>query len=166
MLEKDAGSVLLDFCESCEGVFLDFGEIVELAKDGTHTKKEVKKIQTGDKQKDHDQSVYACPNCGYDMEEREYAFDSGVHVDWCQNCDGMYLNKGELRELKSYLSSIHGGSTESKENIKKGTLLLQKHRVEYEEKEKINKEEIDDLYSSDDIPVINGIVEKLIDVFV
>ena len=166
MIEKDNGGVLVDFCKSCEGVFLDFGEIVELAKDGTKLKKKVKKIQTGDKQKDHEQSVYVCPNCEFDMEEREYAFDSGVYVDWCQNCDGMYLNKGELRELKSYLSSIHGGSIESRKNIKKGTLLLQKYQVEHEEKDKINKKEIDDLYGSDDIPVINGIVERLIDVFI
>jgi len=163
MLEKCKDNVWIDFCESCGGIFLDFGEICELAKSNTG-KGVFREIQTGDDQEDHKGSFYACPKCESQMTEREYAFDSGIHIDWCGNCNGMYLNGGELMELKKYLASIDGGSVESKKNLEKGCNLLLKHKAEYEEKEKIHKKEIDNLYKFDN-SVVDGIVKGIMDNF-
>jgi hypothetical protein len=38
-----------------------------------------------------------CPKCGCDLEEREH---SGVKVDQCSECDGMWLDAGELEIIE------------------------------------------------------------------
>lgn len=38
-----------------------------------------------------------CPKCGCDLEEREH---HGVRIDQCTECEGMWLNKGELEIIE------------------------------------------------------------------
>ena len=37
-----------------------------------------------------------CPKCGHDMEEIEL---SGLKIDKCTNCSGLYFDQGELETL-------------------------------------------------------------------
>lgn len=50
-----------------------------------------------------------CPKCGADLVEREH---SGVKIDQCPECGGMWLDKGELEiigELNRKSSGFIGG---------------------------------------------------------
>ena len=38
-----------------------------------------------------------CPKCGCDLEEREH---NGVKIDQCSECDGIWLDKGELELIE------------------------------------------------------------------
>jgi hypothetical protein len=38
----------------------------------------------------------SCPKCGHGMEEREL---SGIQVDVCTHCEGIFFDRGELEDL-------------------------------------------------------------------
>ena len=46
-----------------------------------------------------------CPKCGADLTEREFA---NVKVDVCPECDGVWLDKGEM-DLLRQIDSSRGG---------------------------------------------------------
>lgn len=46
-----------------------------------------------------------CPKCGCDLEEREH---SGVKIDTCSECGGMWLDKGELEIIEEVDSKESG----------------------------------------------------------
>jgi hypothetical protein len=39
-----------------------------------------------------------CPKCGCDLEEREF---HGVKIDQCVECEGIWLDKGELEMIEA-----------------------------------------------------------------
>ena len=64
--------------------------------------KKMKEEQAGvaEKQRLHqlkDLHYMHCPKCGCDLEERKY---EEVKIDVCTNCDGIWLDKGELDLLR------------------------------------------------------------------
>lgn len=46
-----------------------------------------------------------CPKCGTDLEEITFG---GVHVDKCFNCEGMWLDKGELEAIQAKDAGFFG----------------------------------------------------------
>jgi uncharacterized protein len=48
-----------------------------------------------------------CPKCGAQLEEAEY---EDVHIDRCTECEGVWLDKGELETLtkKGFLGKLLG----------------------------------------------------------
>ncbi len=46
-----------------------------------------------------------CPKCGCDLEEREH---SGVKIDACSECGGIWLDKGELEIIEEVDSKDSG----------------------------------------------------------
>ncbi len=41
-----------------------------------------------------------CPKCRIALRTLNYAYDSGVMVDRCPQCDGLWLDEGELESLQ------------------------------------------------------------------
>lgn len=81
----------IDVCPKCMGIFLDDGELKKLVKDDELTGFLTEDIGTQSK------SELICPRCGslMDIEEAEE-----IEVDVCLNCHGVWLDAGELEELK------------------------------------------------------------------
>lgn len=83
--------VKVDVCPTCEGVFLDKGEIKKLTGNrALHT------FLTKYLGVDSD-SQLVCPACGGIMDLEDAA---GVKVDVCLSCFGIWLDAGELEQLK------------------------------------------------------------------
>jgi uncharacterized protein len=40
-----------------------------------------------------------CPKCGMELSEIEY---KGVHIDKCLNCEGIFLDSGELETVSKF----------------------------------------------------------------
>jgi len=92
--------VLVDVCPTCEGLWLDGGELQMLQeheeKSIPELRMEAKREVAGEKR----QLVTAhgvCPRCqAVELEERSLA---GVLVDVCPRCGGIYFDWGELTQV-------------------------------------------------------------------
>ena len=98
-------NIFIDLCPKCEGLWLDKGELGKLLKDKKLTDYLTKDIGTQSKSK------LVCPRCGglMDLESAE-----DVEVDVCLTCNGVWLDKGELEELKTKSKAGFKGDTVDK----------------------------------------------------
>ncbi|HEV8360758.1 MAG TPA: zf-TFIIB domain-containing protein [Candidatus Thermoplasmatota archaeon] len=83
--------VKVDICPMCKGVFLDKGEILRLTGNRPLNTFLTKYVGI-----DSD-SQLVCPACGGIMDLEDAA---GVKVDVCLSCFGLWLDAGELDQLK------------------------------------------------------------------
>jgi len=102
------GDVTVDRCERCGGIWLDHGEL-----EAVQDLREIdyaEELQTIPSYFDRayemalarNEDSYACPNCGREMEKREYAYCSQIMIDVCPTCRGVWLHKDELAELEIF----------------------------------------------------------------
>jgi len=105
----------LDYCPSCEGIWLDAGEL-ELLFESPHKLLDLTSIKYSSKSKRR------CPRCRMKMKVTRLP-GSQVEVDFCPRDSGIWLDQGELLEI---------AQTETKnDNIKKvkkflGNLFIEK----------------------------------------
>lgn len=83
--------ITIDECPKCHGIYLDSGELKKLIKDKKLSDYLTKDIGTQSK------SELVCPRCGGLM-DIEKADD--IEVDVCLSCHGVWLDVGELKDLK------------------------------------------------------------------
>jgi Zn-finger nucleic acid-binding protein len=100
MDKKAFEGILVDRCPTCEGVWLDGGELSMLQH---HEGKPVEQLNmeaSAEAEEDRQRLVTAlalCPDCQKSpLEEQTLA---GVKVDVCPSCNGMYFDWGELYEV-------------------------------------------------------------------
>lgn len=112
-------NIFIDICPKCNGIWLDPGELGKLLKDRKLTDYLTKNIGTQSK------SQLVCPRCGglMDIETAE-----DIEVDVCLTCRGVWLDAGELEELR----------TKSKEGFRGDE--LEKAQEKYEEMAKRSRE--------------------------
>lgn len=84
-------NVIIDFCPRCEGTWLDGGELKRLVGNKRLSDYLTKEIGT------KSSSKLVCPRCSGLM-DIEKADD--VEVDVCLDCRGVWLDSGELKDLK------------------------------------------------------------------
>ena len=85
-------NIEIDECPRCRGIWLDPGELNKLLRDRKMTKYLTEEIGTQSKSK------LVCPRCGGLM-DIEKADD--IEVDVCLSCRGVWLDAGELEDLKA-----------------------------------------------------------------
>jgi Zn-finger nucleic acid-binding protein len=85
-------NIEIDVCPKCNGIWLDYGELQKLIRDRKLSDYLTKQIGT------QSNSELVCPRCGGLM-DIETAGD--VEVDVCLTCHGVWLDAGELEELKA-----------------------------------------------------------------
>ena len=85
-------NIFIDICPKCAGVWLDRGELDKLLKDKKLSDYLTKDIGTESKSK------LVCPRCGglMDLEKADE-----IEVDVCLSCNGIWLDQGELEDLKA-----------------------------------------------------------------
>lgn len=81
----------IDICPKCKGIWLDPGELKKMVKDRKISDYLTKDIGT------KSESKLVCPRCGGLM-DIEKADD--IEVDVCLSCRGVWLDEGELEDLK------------------------------------------------------------------
>lgn len=84
--------VEIDLCAECEGVWLDEGELARLA----GTKRDVP--ATGEEMT---VTRFACPRCGSTLLCQRYSSEHELMIDICGECNGVYLDKGELYKVRA-----------------------------------------------------------------
>jgi Zn-finger nucleic acid-binding protein len=112
-------NIIIDTCPKCKGVWLDKGELGKLLKDRKLTNYLTKHIGTKSK------SPMVCPKCGMTM-DFEKADD--IEVDVCLSCGGVWLDAGELEDLKSKSEEGFEGDPLAKEaELKEERLYKARH---------------------------------------
>ena len=96
-IEARGRDVTVDICPKCSGMFLDDGELQRLLGDRKLADYLTREIGT------KTESPIVCPACGGLM-DLQYAEDT--EVDVCLECKGVWLDAGELDDLR--ISSLMG----------------------------------------------------------
>ena len=88
----------VDVCHNCGGMWFDQGELARIDKIIQPTLVEIRKIPRESVQL---KALY-CPSCNDHplMEKAEHPRDSKVIFDFCPECKGVWLDKGELEAIQ------------------------------------------------------------------
>lgn len=93
------GDIEVDYCRECGGLWLDQGELERIVRTTRKASEVVavlrrKLIPLPTATPIPSELPHACPACARPT-MREIAV-AGLHVDYCTDCDGLFLDKGEL----------------------------------------------------------------------
>lgn len=93
---KSSHDVEYTSCDGCGGVFV--------SQDAFRALVDVGECPASGRRKDKGQAI-ACLSCGEDMEDVQYAGDSGILIRKCESCKATWLKKGQIGDIHSY---VHG----------------------------------------------------------
>jgi len=51
-----------------------------------------------------EESALSCPACGKAMKKGVYSYSSGVIIDRCEPCGGIWLDRGELAKIRAFVN--------------------------------------------------------------
>lgn len=96
MITMELSEVEIDYCNECEGIWLDADELEMLLGDGEKTKGLIKsfhKAQSSERQK-------KCPICDKKMEKIIVGDEKPMlMIDRCMKGDGLWFDRGELNDV-------------------------------------------------------------------
>ncbi len=126
-------SIEIDECPSCEGVWLDKGELEKLQDIQINDyKAELKLIPdyVGKSillSRSKGRKAMNCPVCARELERREYGFSSQVMIDSCVNGHGVWLDKGELKDLEIFYERSRIETAKMRKGFFSGLLFNKKY---------------------------------------
>ena len=100
--------VLVDTCPQCAGIFFDEGEVSEIrARGGDKAFDQLDTmVQPSPDYFPHEGSRFRrCPNCQSTMHRYRYMYTSPIFLDSCEACGGVFVEDGELKQMREYLHS-------------------------------------------------------------
>ncbi|MGB7532388.1 MAG: zf-TFIIB domain-containing protein [Halobacteriota archaeon] len=112
-------NVIIDVCPKCHGTWFDNNELKKILGDRKLADYLTKHIGT------QSDSKLVCPRCGGLM-DLEYAED--VEIDVCLNCNGAWLDYGELDKLKDKSEAGYKGDKDAKA-VEEWEDMMAKRRV-------------------------------------
>jgi Zn-finger nucleic acid-binding protein len=95
-----SGSIDVDFCETCGGVYFDRGEINRISKE------DAEKLSHSETHGTPRDGSNRCPKCGASLERYwGESVPSDVYVLRCPDCSGTWFTKAELTKFKDAQSA-------------------------------------------------------------
>jgi Zn-finger nucleic acid-binding protein len=92
--------IVLDQCEGCGGVWCDRWELFPLAAAEAHRLDPVDAESLG-AASDKPRTAGRCPRCETELRAfRDPLLPADARIERCPTCEGMWMNRGELRRLK------------------------------------------------------------------
>jgi uncharacterized protein len=118
MIRFGAQGMTLDGCSRCGGLWLDKGELGSLLQLPRAALKMVEQQLRGgtpaaggpgaaSRALDRPAAL-PCPACHRLMHEHPYALQSGVRIDQCYECRGVWLDAGELEQIRQFVARSEG----------------------------------------------------------
>ena len=97
MIVLELEQVEIDYCSDCAGIWLDAGELEQLLGDAGQAKQLLASFEVDN---DCSEKPRKCPICLKKMEKvLTGQNDEKVLIDRCPKADGLWFDKGELREI-------------------------------------------------------------------
>ena len=101
---KTIEDVSVHVCSSCEGIFLHAGELKKITHP-TAGDVEYSSLEYLDKCK---VSELLCPACESEkMIDVNFASFSDIIMKYCKKCSGIWLDKGELKQINSEIDKLN-----------------------------------------------------------
>ena len=99
------GTVALDGCDGgCGGIWFDYDELVSLDREQPDPTVPVAGPSHDPAVSVDDYAVRACPNCdGVTLDKKLYSLGSGIILDRCLQCKGVWLDHGEFEKIRESL---------------------------------------------------------------
>ena len=126
--------VQIEVCPNCKGEWLDAGELQKIVQhhDEVFSPEEIASLDAVNKQiftaEKDDQDELNCPHCeGVRMEHFNYGDTSGIILDKCPKCGGIWTDKEELTKVEEV---VDGWKTHLGEDVAKYGSILQKIEVQ------------------------------------
>lgn len=107
LVNKQYEGVSLDTCSSCQGTWLDEGELKVIIEKREYFFKdqEIKKTlseRTFTLKESENESRIPCPKCMKMMKTFNYGGDSGIILDRCNDNHGLWFDQGELDKVQMF----------------------------------------------------------------
>ncbi|HNP97186.1 MAG TPA: zf-TFIIB domain-containing protein [Cyclobacteriaceae bacterium] len=121
-------AIEIDLCDTCGGVWLDKGELEKIqdirVNDYSDELKMIpdyvgKSILLA---KSKSASPVHCPVCSQVLERREYGYGSQVMIDSCVKGHGVWLDKGELKDLELFYERSRVDTAKMRKGFLRGLL--------------------------------------------
>jgi hypothetical protein len=96
MIVLELDQVEVDYCLACGGVWLDAGELEILLEGAEDKDKLLSSLEVDEETKE---KRIKCPICSNKMEKVLCGLEEKVRIDKCRDGDGLWFDKGELREI-------------------------------------------------------------------
>jgi len=95
MSQESLKGQTVDRCDACGGTWFDESELGQVV-----TWTESSPLPHSNEPKSV--TCLVCPKCDATMKLVNYAYDSGVFINKCQTCSGVWLAEGQLERIVSY----------------------------------------------------------------
>jgi Zn-finger nucleic acid-binding protein len=155
----DYQGVHIETCPACGGDWLDAGELQNIvtARQIRFSEKECEAVAqaatiTGVRLTAQNRHL-TCPKCGGTTQPVNYGDDSGLIIDKCANCNGVWLQRGELDKIDEL---VHGWDDELPDDLAKYGPKLRQVAAQVNEYETVHITHIRLIDS-----MINGILNLL-----
>ncbi len=96
MIVLELEQIEIDHCLSCQGIWLDGGEL-ELLLDGADNLNRL--MDTLAENKASTEKKFKCPICSKKLKKMTFGTDKKVTLDVCSKKDGLWFDRGELIEV-------------------------------------------------------------------
>ena len=117
--------VMVDSCKTCNGMWLDQWELKAIqANKGKNYQAELEKMpdlinKSHLQALEKNRPLLNCPKCAdtgktIEMDRREHVYCSQIMVDVCHDCQGIWLDNGEVQALEVFFERHHMDDEEIK----------------------------------------------------
>lgn len=96
MIVLELNEVEIDHCTSCDGIWLDAGELELLIEDEQEREQLLSSFK---KDSENREKPYKCPICNKRMDKVYVGENNDVLIDKCTDNDGLWFDKGELKQV-------------------------------------------------------------------
>jgi hypothetical protein len=136
---KMIGDIEIDICENgCKGIWFDEGELKKVRQEPDGAEK----VQDMDGQfipKPKEEAMAEdkryCPRCNIELYKYNWDMKSDIFLDSCEQCNGMWVDAGELKGMNEYLKNMASRPVPDDEQIK-----LKLSEIELETQQKMEKD--------------------------
>ena len=97
-----AGTVTLDGCDGgCGGIWFDQSELARVNREHPDPDAKIAELARDPDIRVHDDDLRQCSKCKITLEKKLYDLGSGVIMDVCPKCKGIWLDHGELEKIRA-----------------------------------------------------------------
>lgn len=165
--EIEYEGILVDTCEQCEGEWLDKDEISSIneAREAVFSEEEKAKVKGAQKVVTTEvkqlEKQLICPHCNVPLMRLNYAYTTGIIIDRCTKCKGIWLDKDELEHIQIVVEEWDKKYPEIKA---KWTPLLSHVKAQYGEKRKARLDQAVKTYPGllKKIPGYSSIIKSIV----
>jgi Zn-finger nucleic acid-binding protein len=123
--------VEIDVCPKCGGIWMDDGELAQLGQSAAGALRQIDQGTTPPTPtiEPRPNRQLRCPRDGEAMSAYQFSYNSGITLDSCPTCSGVFLDHGELTSIAEFRES--GGLRRGPDPKKVEELRAKRHQKEF-----------------------------------